>query len=118
VDIAPPPDLAWRLNRSGGGAWRRWGCWLIVDTVANFATVWRRIESNAGQQFRTKTGVEFRYQVEGSTVIPDHTGYPLHVSQFRHAFDRMPLSGPGEINSLVRGPAYVYAILVDPRIAS
>jgi hypothetical protein len=47
---------------------------------------------------------------------PTHTRYPLHMSQFRNAFVRMPLNGPGEINYLVRGPAYVYAILTDPRI--
>jgi hypothetical protein len=105
-------------HMSSGVVWRHPARCFIVDTVADFATVWRRIESNAGQQFQTKTGVVFSYHVEGSTVIPDHTGYPLHASQFRLAFDRMPLSGPGEINRLVRGPAYVYAILVDPRIGS
>jgi hypothetical protein len=38
------------------------------------------------------------------------------MSQFRLAFDRMPLSGPGEINRLVRGPAYIFAILTDRRV--
>ena len=51
-------------------------------------------------------------------MVPDRTGYPLHVSQFRLAHDRMPLSGPGEINRLVRGPAYVFAILTDARISA
>ena len=43
----------------------------------------------------------------------------LHrISQFRLAFELMPLTGPGQINAKVRGPAYVYAILTDPRITT
>ncbi len=80
--------------------------------------MWQRIEASAGQQFHTKTGVPFTYRVDGSAVIPEHTGYTLQASQFRLAFERMPLTGPGEINRLVRGPAYVYAILMDPRVRS
>jgi hypothetical protein len=69
-----------------------------------------------GKEFRTKTGLPFTYQVAGTSVVPDRTGYPLHVSNFRTAFGLLPLSGPGQINTLVRGPAYVYAILTDRRI--
>jgi hypothetical protein len=32
------------------------------------------------------------------------------------ALDLLSLSGPGQINAIVRGPAYVYAILADRRI--
>jgi hypothetical protein len=84
--------------------------------MAEFEMVWQRIKALAGEQFRTKTGLPFTYSIDGTRVIPDSTGYPLHVSQFRLAFDRQPLRGPGDINSLVRGPAYVYAILTDPRV--
>ncbi|HEY3261233.1 MAG TPA: hypothetical protein VGJ95_13350 [Pseudonocardiaceae bacterium] len=81
-----------------------------------FETAWERINAFAGQQFRTKTGIVFTYTIEGTNVVPDRTRYPLHKSQFRLAFDRMPLSGPGEINRLVRGPAYIFAILTDRRV--
>jgi hypothetical protein len=81
-----------------------------------FDSVWQRIEAHAGKEFRTKTGLPFRYTVVGTNVVPDRTGYPLHVSNFRTAFGLLPLRGPGEINAIVRGPAYVYAILTDPRI--
>jgi hypothetical protein len=54
--------------------------------------------------------------VAGSSVVPDRTDYPLHVSQFRIAFEQLPLNGPGDINHMVRGPAYIYAILTDSRI--
>jgi hypothetical protein len=83
--------------------------------MGSFEAVWTRIQACAGQEFRTKRGLPFVYRVVGSSVIPDRTDYPIHVSQFQKAYDLMPLSGPGEINSLVRGPAYVYAILTDWR---
>jgi hypothetical protein len=79
-------------------------------------TAWRRITVHAGERFATKTGLPCAYEVRGDTVIPDRTGYPLHASNFRTAFALLPLRGPGEINALVRGPAYVWAILTDPRI--
>lgn len=82
----------------------------------DFEAAWSRIVSHEGEQFHTKTGLPFTYQVTGTIVIPDRTGYPLHVSNFRTAFAQLPLSGPGEINGTVRGPAYVYAILTDGRI--
>jgi hypothetical protein len=84
--------------------------------MVSFETAWRRIEAFAGQRFHTKTGLPFTYSVAGSSVVPDRTDYPLHVSQFRIAFEQLPLNGPGDINHMVRGPAYIYAILTDSRI--
>jgi len=89
---------------------------LHHEGMDSFDAVWQRIEAHAGKEFRTKTGLPFTYEVVGTSVVPDRTGYPLHVSNFRAAFDLLPLSGPGQINTLVRGPAYVYAILTDRRI--
>jgi hypothetical protein len=84
--------------------------------MADFDVLWARIVAHAGAEFHTKTGLPFSYSIAGTSVVPDRTGYPLHVSQFRVAWQRKPLRGPGDINALVRGPAYVYAILTDPRI--
>ena len=89
---------------------------LHHEGMDSFGAVWQRIEAHAGEEFRTKTGLPFTYEVVGTSVVPDRTGYPLHVSNFRAAFHLLPLSGPGQINTLVRGPAYVYAILTDRRI--
>lgn len=80
-----------------------------------FDRVWQSIRECAGQEFHTKTGLPFTYRVDGTTVTPDRTGYPIHISQFRKAHDLMPLHGPSEISQTVRGPAYVYAILTDRR---
>ncbi|NYH85380.1 hypothetical protein SAMN05421678_1189 [Actinopolymorpha cephalotaxi] len=83
--------------------------------MGNFNAVWARIEASAGQEFHTKTGLPFVYRVEGTSVIPDRTEYTIHKSQFRKAYDLMPLAESSEINSMARGPAYVYAILADRR---
>jgi hypothetical protein len=82
-----------------------------------FSEVWRRIEEHAGETFRTKTGLKFVYRVEGEYVIPDRTGYPLYRSNFEKAYEMVPIKGPGVINNIVRGPAYVWAILHDRRIS-
>lgn len=62
--------------------------------MAGFDDVWSRIEACAGQQFHTKTELPFVYRVDGHSVIPDRTRYPIHVSQLQIAQDMMPLKGP------------------------
>lgn len=82
----------------------------------DFETVWSRIKNNAGTNFYTKTGLLFTYRIANDCVVPDRTNYPLAKSNFEKAFAVENLTGPGKINNLVRGPAYVYAILTDSRI--
>jgi hypothetical protein len=84
--------------------------------MATFERVWRNILAHAGEQFFTKRGIAFRYTVDGNAIVPEHTGYPLHMSQVRLAVDRWPVSGPGQLNDIVRGPSYLYALLADERI--
>lgn len=82
----------------------------------SFEAIWANIEKNAGETFSTKSGIQFTYHMDGSAVVPDHTGYPLAKSQFAKAAEIKDLRGPGQINFSVRGPSYIYAILTDPRI--
>lgn len=81
-----------------------------------FNEVWDRIIKNEGAILKTKTGLEFAYQVCNEGVITSRTSYKLSKSDFKKAFDMMPLDGPGRINDIVRGPAYIWAILNDKRI--
>lgn len=81
-----------------------------------FNSVWLQIVKYAGQQFRTATGLPFTYAVKGQVLRPSRTHYNLTRSELAKAYALMPLKGPGQINSIVRGPAYVYAILMDSRI--
>ena len=82
----------------------------------DFQTIWNRIVSCAGEQFYTKTNLPFTYKMVNDCVVPDRTNYPLARSNFEKAAQIVPLNGPGQINNIVRGPAYVYAILTDKRI--
>jgi hypothetical protein len=84
--------------------------------MTDFDGIWQRIVANAGQSFATVRGVTFQYVINGNAVIPQHTGYPLHRSQFKIAADMWPVTGPGELSQIVRGSAYVYAILHDSRV--
>ena len=81
-----------------------------------FEKIWISIKNCAGQEFKTKTGLKFTYKIEGSAVVPDRTNYPLDKRNFEIAAQIPDLQGPGQINDLVRGPSYVYAILSDSRI--
>ena len=81
-----------------------------------FEAVWTNIVNCAGQEFHTITGLPFTYQVANGAVLTNRTNYPLSRSNFEKAAQIEDLRGPGQINRLVRGPAYVYAILSDGRI--
>ncbi len=86
----------------------------------SFADVWPRIEAHAGEEFRTIRNKPFSYNIRGSSVVPRpgkgaETNRLLPRSHFQKAWERRPLSGPGQIHDL-QGPAYVYAILADARI--
>lgn len=84
-----------------------------------FHEVWSRIDSLAGVTFTTKRGLEFTYELDGNAVVPIRDGqsvYRISMKDFEEVFATMPLGGPGDINDVVRGPAYVWAILNDKRI--
>ncbi len=49
-------------------------------------------------------------------ILTSRTNHILSKSDIKKAYDKMPIKGPGEINNLVRGPAYIWAILNDNRI--
>jgi len=77
--------------------------------------VWQRIQANEGKEFRQKGGKRFRYAVTVSYLRPSTTNQNLPKRQFEEALSFLPLEGPGEINHL-RGPSYIFAILMDGRI--
>lgn len=82
----------------------------------DFENIWANIIKCSGQEFKTKTGLSFTYQIINGAAVPDRTGYPLARSNFEKAAGIENLQGPGSINNLVRGSSYVYAILTDSRI--
>ena len=82
----------------------------------SFSSIWQRIVTCQGQQFRTVTGLSFTYEVKGQILRVSRASQNLPRSEFEKAYSLMPIKGPGEISNLVRGSAYVYAILTDPRM--
>ena len=81
----------------------------------NIEAIWKQILKNEGVQYLTKKGLPFTYRIEGDFVIPDRTNYPLAKAEFAKALKFMPLDGPGKISNIVRGSAYVWAILSNNR---
>ena len=83
--------------------------------MGGFERIWSRIESLEGQEFRQIRGKPFRYAVHGSAVRPDTTNQQIPRSHFEQAASLLPLSNTVPIQHL-RGPSYIYAILMDPRV--
>jgi hypothetical protein len=83
--------------------------------MTDFAGVWLRILDLQGQTFHQKTGRSFSYSVVGGSVLPSTVNRLLGKSQFAQAYERFPLSGPGQLEDL-QGPSYLFAILTDPRV--
>lgn len=81
-----------------------------------FDEVWNRIVNNAGEVFKTKTGLDFTYCINGELLLPSATNYKISKNDFKKAYAMLPIDGPGQIRDIVRGPSYVWAILNDKRI--
>jgi len=80
-----------------------------------FAVVWSRIESHAGEKFTQIRGGEFTYKIVDGHVRPDRTNHQIPKSHFEQAFEIAPLKSTTPVQHL-RGPSYIFAILMDHRI--
>ncbi len=78
--------------------------------------IWQRLRSLQGETFETKTGKPFTFEISGDIFKPSRTEYNISKADFQKALELVPIDGPGAINSLVRGPAYIWAVLYDVRV--
>ena len=78
--------------------------------------VWRRLKSHEGDEFETKTGKPFTFEITGEIFRSSRADYNITKGDFEKALRVVPIDGPGTINNLVRGPAYIWAVLHDRRI--
>ena len=82
-------------------------------------TVWWRIESHQGEEFRTARGLPFTYQVEGAGIWFSRDGRRINRkltrAQVDVAISRCPLRTTTEIKDLM-DYAYLFALLMDRRI--
>ena len=90
-----------------------------ADAEASFKSVWQSIIAHAGEGFFTIRRQPFQYKLSGESVWIERDGHPINQalaqSEFRKAWKRWPVQGPGELQDL-RGPSYIFAILSDPRV--
>jgi hypothetical protein len=84
--------------------------------MPNIDAVWARLKDAQGQEFQTKTGKLFTFDISGNIFHPSRTEYNISKRDFQKALEVVPLEGPGQISNLVRGSAYVWAVLHDRRI--
>lgn len=84
-------------------------------------SVWRRIESHQGEEFKTATKLPFTYEVEGAGIWFFREGRRINRkltrSQVEKAIARCPLPSTTAIKDLMDYP-YLYALLMDARIRS
>ena len=92
---------------------------LVETERMHIHDVWQRIEQYAGSEFKTVTGLPFIYRVPGQFVRVTRDGQEINRSlsrtTFANALRDMPVSNPGQLKD-VQGSAYVWGILMDPRI--
>jgi hypothetical protein len=80
-----------------------------------FDEIWRRIVEHEHEVFTQIRGGRFAYEVKGNYVRPDRTNQNISRKDFQSAYAFVPLSGTAVLQHL-RGPSYLYAILMDGRI--
>ncbi len=82
-------------------------------------SVWNRIESYQGEEFKTATRLPFTYEVEGSGIWFFRNGQRINRkltrTQLDRAIARCPLRSTTEIKDLMDYP-YLFALLMDARI--
>ena len=86
-----------------------------VKPTIPIAEVWRRIVAHEGEVFHQVKGQEFTYEVDGRVLRPSTVKQNLSQATFERALARVPLSSTVDVQDL-RGPSYLYAILMDNRI--
>lgn len=81
-----------------------------------FDPIWNKICSHEGLEFTTATGLTFTYSISGNSLLPSRTKYQIARSDFEKAWELLPSASRSELNSAVRGPSYIVAILKDSRM--
>ena len=84
------------------------------DTI-DIEIIWKMIGDHPGEIFSQIRGREFTYVMKGNAVIPDRTNVQISKAHFIEALEHYPLSNTVPLQKL-RGPLYIYAILMDKRI--
>ena len=85
--------------------------------MCDIEIIWNRVIAHEREQFETITGLPFTYEIAGNIFRPSRAEQDISRSEFEKAVGvGLPIDGPGVINEIVRGPAYIWAVLHDRRI--
>lgn len=77
--------------------------------------IWSRIKSHSGDVFCQMRGKKFSYAVDGDYIKLDATNQNIPKKHIGQALSLVPLDDTTPVQHL-RGPSYIYAILMDERI--
>lgn len=89
------------------------------DMHDSFETVWRKIAAHAGEQFQTKTGQVFRYEIVNNDCIrPTNSDQSVCRTDVEALYRTVAGADTRTIASLTEGPSFVWAILADKRIGA
>jgi len=80
-----------------------------------FEEIWGRIKEHSGETFKQIRGGEFTYDFMRGYIILSRTNHNISRSDFKEAYSLVPLKNTVPVQHL-RGPSYIYAILMDKRI--
>jgi hypothetical protein len=61
--------------------------------------------------------LEFTYKIDGEGFYPSRTSYRISKTDFKKAYEMVPIDGPGVISEIVRGPTYIWGVLHHQRIS-
>jgi hypothetical protein len=90
------------------------------SSAADFTRVWQSVVANSGKRFSTITGLPFRYAMAGDSVWIERDSHTIEqdigCGEFRKAWERWPVKGPGDLDKVVRGAGYIFGILSDSRV--
>jgi hypothetical protein len=88
----------------------------ILETKNEFEELWKKIRAHKNETFRTIRGLDFTYNVLGPWLIISRTDLRITKSNFKKAYDMLPVDDPDSFSNEVTAKYYVYSILTDPRI--
>ena len=77
--------------------------------------IWEKIKEHEGETFYLTSGVPLVYKVEGNSISHNRTKVKISKASFEKAVKMNPKS-TAELQKVVTGPAYVYAIITDERV--
>lgn len=80
-----------------------------------FEEIWGRIREHSGETFKQIRGGKFTYESKSGYIVLSRTKHNIAKSDFKEACNLVPLNNTVIVQHL-RGPSYIYAILMDKRI--